>query len=245
MTGSRTRTSAADTMLAAARIRADGMGRRKHDTLAKHDLRCADETEARVRVKLADMPGSTRLEEVGAGGELVPHDTSALDGYKPPPGVVDTVTDADYVAASASRDRLDWANDACALNAALDIADTIGARNSLERQMAHQAGALHRMGMKMAAQLNRSLERMASMIDHRALEVHNLHATRLAAAMARLTAAHTDVATALYRMRTGGRQTVVVQHLQQVQANRAVVAGKLVAGGRGRRNKRKVLDESD
>jgi hypothetical protein len=47
--------------------------------------------------------------------------------------VVDTVADPDYVTASASRERLELANEAGSLDLALDVADSIQAQDSLRK----------------------------------------------------------------------------------------------------------------
>src|SRR3712207_4710259 len=65
----------------------------------------------------------------GVGGELVPCD--APDERSP--ALRDTVADPDLVTADASRDRLHLLDATGALELGLDAADTIQARNSLER----------------------------------------------------------------------------------------------------------------
>ena len=91
---------------------------------------------------------------IGAGGELVPHgsEIAAPAEYR------NTLRKPDYVAASASRDRLDLLHDAGALETALDVADTVGAENSIEQMLAHQLAVAHRAALKMAVQMNRQIE---------------------------------------------------------------------------------------
>jgi hypothetical protein len=79
--------------------------------------------------------------EIGTGGELVPS----------VPELRDTVTNPDYVAVDASRDRLALAHLAGVLELALDASDTIAPKNSLEKMLAHQLAVLHRQMMKLAA----------------------------------------------------------------------------------------------
>jgi hypothetical protein len=90
------------------------------------------------------IPLPAGLSEVAVGGELVPVDSPAQD----------TVTNPDYVTADASRQRLEMAERANVLELALDAADTIKARNSLEKAMAHQMAALHAGIMRLTARLN-------------------------------------------------------------------------------------------
>ena len=82
--------------------------------------------------------------EIGTGGELVP---SA-------PELRDTVTNPDYVAVDASRDRLALANLAGVLELALDASDTVAPKNSLEKMLVHQLAVLHRQMMKLAARMD-------------------------------------------------------------------------------------------
>ncbi|GAG40846.1 unnamed protein product [marine sediment metagenome] len=137
------------------------------------DLAQADKLEARVREALPD-----ELNEMGAGGELVPNGRQRLA----PAEFRSTLRKPDYVAASASRDRLGLPNDAGALEAGLDAADTARAENSIEQMIAHQISAAHRSTLKLTKQLNSAIERMKVISEaHRAQA--NIEATRLANAI--------------------------------------------------------------
>jgi hypothetical protein len=100
--------------LAAEQTRAEAAA--SPDQTRAFDLARADEWEEQARTK--QLP-STRT-EIGAGGELIDIE-NRCDGV----GVVDTVADPDYVTASASRERLELANEAGSLDLALDVADSI------------------------------------------------------------------------------------------------------------------------
>jgi hypothetical protein len=54
--------------------------------------------------------------------------------------LVDTVEQPDYVAADASRHRLELADKANALEIALDAADSSNAKDSLEKMLVHEMG---------------------------------------------------------------------------------------------------------
>jgi hypothetical protein len=101
----------------------------------------ADKWEGQARTK--QLP-STRT-KIGAGGELID-----IENRWDAVGVVDTVADPDYVTASASRERLELANEARSLDLALDVADSIQAQDSLEKMLVHEMAVLHR-GMMRAA----------------------------------------------------------------------------------------------
>src|SRR4051812_38859657 len=104
-----TRRRSGDTLLWAQRIRAKEAG---------GPSATADRYEAEVRTPPG--PATPRA----AGGELLPAEDFASTTL---PAILDTLASSDAVAADASRDRLDLAKDAGALEMALDAADTIQA----------------------------------------------------------------------------------------------------------------------
>src|SRR5689334_21149918 len=142
------RTRAGDLVLTAARIRAEELGRRNGPYTAP-GLAHADKIEAQA---LAPLPDS--MAERGAGSELIPVEAF---GYKASE-LRAAVEAPSWVEAEASRDRLQAAENAGCLDAALDMADSIGARDSLERALAHQIAAAHRSAMTLTRHMNRCLE---------------------------------------------------------------------------------------
>src|SRR5215207_4163161 len=105
----------------------------------------------------------------GAGGELVPTDIGkGAAEWR----LLDTVDNPNYVTADASRGRLDLAQQAGALEEALDAADTIEARDSLERMLAHQLATVHVSAMKMSADLNRQHSSHPPCQCSRPIDVH-------------------------------------------------------------------------
>jgi hypothetical protein len=212
-------------MLSAARIKAQAVGAASRgDWLSSADYKFAERIEARVRTK--ELP-SYRT-EVGAGGELIDRESIGI------PGLVDTVAHADYVAADASRDRLELANEARALGSALDAADSIQAQDSLEKMLVHEMAVLHRGMMKAAARMNEELD-AAGVIQPNAREAANVRACRLAGAISRMSNTFQQALLTLQRKRSGGQQHVKVTHVHQ-QVNiedggQAVVAGNKVTSG--------------
>src|SRR5262249_31187222 len=104
---------AGDYVLAAERVRVEAAASPHRST--EFDLARADRWEGQARTK--QLP-STRT-EIGAGGELIDIENrwNAL-------GVVNTVADPDYVTASASRERLELANEAGSLDLAYNFSVT-------------------------------------------------------------------------------------------------------------------------
>src|SRR5262249_11919243 len=107
--GKKGRPKAGDYVLAAERVSAEAAARPPHQSTA-FDLARADRWEGQARTK--------QLPSIGAGGELID-----IENRWDALGVVDTVADPDYVTASASRERLELANEAGSLDLALDVAD--------------------------------------------------------------------------------------------------------------------------
>jgi hypothetical protein len=191
------------------------------DLLNQCDLETAKRWEGRA---LADLPDPVH----SIGGELVPADTDHRHGGS----MRNTVADPSYITADASKSRLDLAFDAGVLETGLDAAETIEARNSLEKMMAHQMAAQHSSIMKLAAQLNRCIERMeAGRHNDEARERANIQGTRLAGAIARMSGAYQSGMTTMQRLRSGGTQRVIVQHVTVSEGGQAVVAGQLETGG--------------
>jgi hypothetical protein len=162
---------------------------------------------------------------------LLPADTTSMglalsemdaDGT----GAIETFTNPRMRAIDVAGLRLELANDAAVGEIAVETAHSIGARDSVEKMIAHQMALAHRSAFLLGRQLQAALPEAAS--DDGA----NLRATRLATAMARIMSAHLEGALALQKLRCGGRQTVVVQHVEVAEGGQAIVAGKMRTGGR-------------
>lgn len=202
-------------MLGAARIRTEALG---PDPFA-------DRCEAQAREQMPEVQVHR-----GAGGELVPMEQCAEDTC---PIVIDTLEKPDYVAADASRERLELLEQAGVLTSGLDSADSIEARDSLERMMAHQLATLHASTMRIAAQMNRGLDRLDSdAASPERRSANNIETCRLAGAMARLSTTYQTGLATIQRLRTGGKQTYIFQHNHVTDGAQAVIGGT-VEGGRG------------
>ena len=166
--------------------------------------------------------------ELGTGGELV--QSRGASSY-----LQNTLDYPDFIAADASAQRMHLAADAGALALGVDMADTIQAQNSAERMLSHQLGAAHAGAMKLMGQLTTMMMMQNNAV--RTDEGANLRVTRLAGAASRLMLAYQQGMVTLDRLRAGGKQTIIVQHVQVNEGGQAVVAGKVKPGvkrgGRG------------
>ncbi|GJD53830.1 hypothetical protein OPKNFCMD_6609 [Methylobacterium crusticola] len=200
-----------DTILAAARVRAEANG-----AVAP----IADRYEAKARTSLD--PATPRT----AGGELVPADDFATTTL---PAILDTLANPDAVAADASRNRLDLAKEAGCLEMGLDTADTIRASDGLERMLAHQLATARVAAMKAAVAMQQHLEEVGRTRGP-SRQAACVEAERMARAYARLTGSFQAGMQTLQRVRSGGRQVVVVQHNHIGEGAQAVVAGSVTGG---------------
>ena len=104
----------------------------KSDRFAVADLNRSELEEGFAREAVPAVMAVT-----GVGGEIAPVGTDCLLE----PYFKNTTEDPDYVATGASLERIELAHEANALDLALDVADTLGASNSVEKMMAHRYGA--------------------------------------------------------------------------------------------------------
>ena len=175
------------------------------------------------------------MAEIAIGGELVPVDD---------PELRDTVTNPDYVTLDASRDRLELADRSNVLESALDAADTIDAGNSLEKMLAHQMALLHKHAMKIGIRME-DMQHVARPSERLEVRERNVEYCRLAGTLQRLTATYANAFLTLQRVRSKGRQTVIVKHtVQHVHVNQggqAVVAKTIGRGPAQRPSSKKRI----
>ena len=155
---------------------------------------------------------------VGTGGELVP----AGDQIKHGANFIDTVERPDAVTAEASMDRLKLADDGIQCVAlAIDTAETVQAKNSIEKMLAHQLAAAHKLAMTFARQAREQAQEVSDDIfGDRSLHVD--HASKMARSSARMMDAFQKGVLALHKLRTGGTQVVTVQHVNVSDGGQAV-----------------------
>jgi hypothetical protein len=173
----------------------------------------ADEQTVAATAFLA-LPAGSEPTAAG-GGELV----LAADGNGSA-RLVDTLAHPDRTSALASAERLHLAADAHALELSVDMAETIQPRDSVERCLAHQMAAAHRLYMRLAERVNRELDHLppGTLESGKGAEL-----ARLVNAQCRLAEAFQRGALTLAKKRQGNQQTVNVVH-QHVQ-----IAGGTVA----------------
>lgn len=172
---------------------------------------------------------ATHALQPGLGGEFLVNRDGALTDQ---PGLRDTVYQrGDMLAAEASLQRLELASEVNALTLAVDTAETIGARNGVERMLAHQMATAHAMALRLAAKADHFAGLCQSWDNTGRQQLQSIEAARMATASARMMDAFGRAALTLERLRNGGKQTVVVQHVVVADGGQAVVAGTVTQGG--------------
>jgi hypothetical protein len=106
----------------------------------------------------------------------------------------------------------------------VDAADSIDAKNSLEKMLAHQMAVAHEASMRI---MNRAMQfARNSELSHAEVE----QIGRLTNAGARMMRAYQEGLLALQKIRTGGKQVVVVKRVDIRDGGQAVI-GNVDAGG--------------
>jgi hypothetical protein len=189
----------------------------------------ADDLDRQAAELLAPSPDTP----VSASGEVVP-----IRGNSPTIKQTilrDTLKVPNVIAQEASIKRTDLLlqpnYDVLALG--LDTAATIGASNSIEKMLAHQMALAHDAAFKM-------MDKAGSFYQRGGLsQAESIEYARLSATAAKLMRVFQEGALTLQRLRTGGAQTVTVQHVHVAEGAQAVI-GNVQAGGNpggGRRQK--------
>lgn len=192
----------------------------------RFELAEAERLEREASLILDPVMHTTGSVTIGNGSEMA-IGTKAMRPF------VDTVRERpDMLAVDASRQRMELADKANALTLSVDAATTIQAANSLEKMLAHQMAAAHTMAMELQAEAR-------ELMGHykRTGHIHqslNIEAGRMLNASARMMETYQHGMLTLQRVRNGGQQTVVVQHVNVGDGGRAMVAGQVKLRGKKR-----------
>ena len=171
----------------------------------------------------AELLKLERPPDVGPGGEVVNEQVAGLGQRRW--NIRETLREgADRIAEDASLRRTDLLMQPSfnAVAMGIDAAEAIGAGNSLERMLAHELALAHEATMRL---MDRALSFESSQ--------DAVESCRLANTAARLMGVYQDGLLTLQRLRSGGNQTVTVQHVN-VQAGAQAVIGNVGTGGRKR-----------
>lgn len=169
--------------------------------------------------------------EYGTGGEMVPQGEAAAK-Y---PGIDYLVREPDITAANASVERIRLSETADCFDIANDAAESIHAKDSLERMLTHQMSAAHVASMKLFGRVRDELDQAKQWRGRSETQARVLdNLAKLSNAAARLMGAYQQGMSTLDKRRNGGKQTVQVIH-QHVDARggQVAVAGNVARRGEG------------
>jgi len=129
----------------------------------------------------------------------------------------DTLVNPDLFAieSSETRGRMLVINDIAALG--IDVANTIGASNTLEKLLAHEIALAHKVACEQSAKASRE--------NDPEMEIKRLHVS------ARMMGAFQQGVLTLQKLRTGGTQNVIVQHVHVADGGQAVIGAVQTRGG--------------
>jgi len=150
---------------------------------------------------------------VAEKGELVPLEAAPKPGRSA------------KVSALADNERLALASEARADELAIDMAESVGAETSLDKALAHQLAAAHALALRVIGRASLEIEGMHR-FDRQGQRETMIEVARLSNAAARLMQTYQQGALALTKIRGGGAQTIVVQHVQVNDGGQAVIAGQ-------------------
>jgi hypothetical protein len=102
---------------------------------------------------------------------------------------------------------------------ALDTAEAIGASNAAEQMLAHQMAVAHRTSLDLIAEAGNTRD--------------PIERCRLINTASKLMDLCQKGLNTINKIRTGGQQTVTVQHVQVADGGQAVINGSIDTGGRG------------
>jgi hypothetical protein len=165
----------------------------------------------------------------GIGGEV-----ASADPAKPTACQAEVGQSPDMLAAEATEQRLTLTSkvSGTALTLGLEMAESIGACDALERNLAHQVAVTHALGMTLAATANSFAVGVKPWAPEARQQVQSIEAARMAREAARMFEASQRGMLTLERLRHGGQQVVTVQHVTVREGGQAVVAGTVTRGDR-------------
>ncbi|MDD2898396.1 MAG: hypothetical protein PHI31_06750 [Desulfuromonadaceae bacterium] len=142
------------------------------------------------------------------------------DEQHDPYGIINTLSNPDTPSVDASMERTKLLQRASSLETGIDTANSIQAKNSLEKMLAHQMAACHVKAMNLIAEGGNYA---------RDLETRTFQLKQIAVA-AKLMEVYQKGMETLCRTRNAGKQTIIVKQVH-VTGGQNVIADSISAGG--------------
>jgi hypothetical protein len=166
------------------------------------------------------------------GGEMALYDYRDPDDRNAGLHLLDSLRSPGMAEAQASLERHKLVLELGCAELAQDLAATIQPTNSIERMLAGQLASAHYLALRFLV-LSHTTAIKAAEPGQQYWREHNVEACRLGNVAARLMSSFNEGAGTLAKLRTGGKQTVVVQHVRVSEGGQAVIAGDMTTGGGG------------
>lgn len=197
------------------------------------EARWMEKEAATLEANAADLLNphmhATHAMQAGNGGEFLVNRDGVLNTQ---PGLREVVYQrADMLTAETSLQRLNLLAEVDAVTLGVDMAESVGAANSVERALAHQMAVAHKVALQLAAKAEHFAGRIQAWDNTGRQQVQAIEAARMATASARMMDAFGRAALTLERLRHGGQQVVTVQHVNVADGGQAVVAGVVAPAG--------------
>jgi hypothetical protein len=179
------------------------------------------------------LPSTSACPPDGGSRELVPHqgESRELVTYSEAPSK--SIRPRGRAAAIASNERLSLASEARSTELAIDMAESLEPANSAELALTHQMAAAHGLSLRLIGRANLEIEGLGRFTWPEKREAM-VEIARVSNAAARMMQSYQQAFAVMAKVRNGGKQTVVVQHVQVNDGGQAVIAGQ--TGGRARRS---------
>lgn len=178
----------------------------KNELAAHKSCLVAAESTDRVRTDLAKKIWEDSQRELtaarmppeglktGAGGEIIPPTCHGMSGLE------NALKAADLLSVEATIQRTNLADKAGVFDLALDAAESVSAKNSVEQMLCHQMAAAHQNSMRLLAESEKEKDPQWSV--------------KKATLAARLMDTYARAALTLQRLQSGPSQSIVVQQVQ-------------------------------
>ena len=178
-----------------------------------------------INAKILNREGMELL-EAGAvqrlvGNELVEANREDVSLFR------EVLKEPNSVSANASVERMRLFNGFGHLEMAVDASETIDAKNSLEKMLAHQMTACHVMSMRLMSKAVKYTDNLTTSYTHPNIE----QATKVVNAAARLMDTFQRGLATISKIRSGGRQKVTVEHVHVNKGGQAIVGNVSQGGG--------------
>lgn len=201
----------------------------------------AEQMRKRADADLTRWAYTTRNRQPpGNGGELVPL-PEPEDAYRRDWKRMAVEELPDVLEHQASSDAMNLATKADVLPLALEMANSVKAKNRAEKLLAHETVTMHTLAMKFAERAINEIDRANRFAESghvQQRQIANIEAARASNAAARAMSTFNEALLTLQKLRTGGRQIVTVQYVTVKDGGQAVVAQNVRAGGRKRRGRK-------